>query len=519
MSEAAASVPAAFRGLAGLRRWPRVLVTLLAGAALTLAQAPVGFWPVFFVAWPVIVWLWWSRPGPWQAALTGWLVGFGMLVTGLYWIAEAFLVDIARHGWMIPFAIGGLAAGLALFWGAAFALARWIAPRPGPASVLALALALTLTELARTYVLTGFPWGLVAYGWMETPVAQMSALIGPHMLGLATVLAGGLLACAGRGQWTAILPAAMLVAGWQAGAQRLEAPVAEREDGFTVRVVQPNAPQREKWLPERIPVFYDRALELSTGGEFDVVVWPETAVPQRVETPAVQIRDRIYAWDDISRATDGRLALIGTRRVEPEPDWMNWYNSIALVGPDGIILDYYDKHSLVPGGEFLPFDRQMARLGLRSVATRTAGGFVPGPGPRTMAMPGLPRVQPIICYEAIFPHELGTDGPHADWIVQATNDAWFGASAGPWQHLAQARFRAIEQGLPLARAANTGISALVDPYGRIMQSLPIGEAGALEGVLPAPLAEPPYARSGDLPGLLLILAGLAGLLLRRRERD
>ncbi|QIK41851.1 apolipoprotein N-acyltransferase [Pontivivens nitratireducens] len=518
MNSDIASIPQAYRALAGLRRWGRFLVTLLAGASLTLSQQPWGFWPALLFGIPVIVWMWWARPGLKQAAFTGWTAGFGMLIFGLYWIAEAFLVDIARHGWMIPFVIGGLAAGLSLFWGAAFALARWIAPRPGVISVIVLALSVTAFEMARTYVLTGFPWGMIAYGWMDTPVAQLTAYVGPHMLNLVTLLIGGLLACNGRSGWPTIAAGTALLASWQIGATRLEQEVIPRPDGYTVRLVQPNAPQREKWLTDRIPVFYDRALAFTAGGDYDAVVWPETSVPQRIETPAVQIADRIYSWMDISRAAGGRPALIGTRSTEPEPDWINWYNALAVVGQDGAILASYAKHSLVPGGEFLPFDRTMSRLGLRSVASGTSGGFVPGPGPATIQIDGMPRVQPLICYEAIFPHELRTDGPRPEWIVQITNDAWFGKSSGPWQHLAQARYRAIEQGLPLARAANTGISAFVDPYGRLMQTLAIGEAGFLDGVLPTPIAAPLYARSGDLPGLVLLLAALSGFAASGRRR-
>ncbi|RED11781.1 apolipoprotein N-acyltransferase [Pontivivens insulae] len=516
----ASSVPALSRALDGLGRWPRFFVTLLAGAALTLAQAPWGVWPIYLLALPVLVWLWQGRTS-WQgAAWTGWAAGFGMMIVGLSWIHEAFLVDAARHGWMIPFAIGGLAGGLALFWAAGFALAhRLTTPqtRRGWHGILALATALTLFELARTYVLTGFPWGLIAYGWLDTPVAQMSALIGPHLLGFATLLMGGMLALSGKGQWPSLVAIGLFGLGWTMGQARLDTPIPEREEPFIVRVVQPNATQREKWTAEGMPVFYNRALDASRGGEYDVILWPETAVPQRIETPAVQVAGLIYAWQDIAQATDGRPALVGARRRVEEPGWANWYNSIALVAEDGRIAAHYDKHSLVPGGEFIPFDRQLSRLGLRGLAAGgTAGGFVPGDGPTTLEIEGLPRALPLICYEAIFPHELRVpDQPRAEWIAVVTNDAWFGTSSGPHQHLAQLRFRSIEQGLPAARAANTGISALIDPRGALLQSLAIGEQGFLEGPLPAAIAAPPYARGGDLPGLVLLLAVSAGLLVIR----
>ncbi|QPH55215.1 apolipoprotein N-acyltransferase [Pontivivens ytuae] len=515
----AATLPRPAARLAALSGRARLAVAAGLGATLTLAQAPVSFWPIFFLALPPILWLWSGAERVRASFWIGWAVAFGMFLSGLYWIAEAFLVDIARHGWIMPFAIGGLSAGLALFWGAAFALAHRLGGNRGPVGLVALIGALTLAEYARTYVLTGFPWGLVAYGWLETPLAQLSAHIGPHLLGAMTLAIGGFAAWRGRGQWPTLVAMALFLGGWMIGQTRIPEETALRDDGFTVRVVQPNATQREKWSREGMPVFYNRLIDASRGGDYDIVLWPEAAVPQRIETPAVQFHDLIYAWEDVSFATGGRPALVGANRIVEEPGWRSWHNSLALIGPGGEILDFYDKHHLVPGGEFMPFQRTVARWGIRGVASSImslGGGMSHGPGPMTMALGDLPRVTPLICYEAIFPHQVRPPGERSEWIAHVTNDAWFGSSAGPWQHLAQARFRAIEQGLPVARSANTGVSAVIDPYGRVVSSLGIGETGFVEEVLAAPLAEPAYPRTGDLPGMLLMLTALAGAGILRR---
>lgn len=505
----------------------RLALAALAGAALTAAQPPVFAWPLIFLAVPGLAWLLSRAPSGRAAFAVGWAAGGAYFLTGLYWVVEAFLVDIARHGWMAPFAVSGLAAGLGLFWAVAFRLAWGLAPRGWPLA-LALAAAWTLADYARAYVLTGFPWALTAYAWADTPVSQAAALFGPHVLGLLTLALAALPAAPWLGEArpprpralslaALALAAAAVFAAWDRGAARLAQPAPP--EGPVIRLVQPNAGQREKWRPEMIPVFFERLRDLSAPGPGEaapaLVIWPETAIPWLLERePEVR---RL-----IAESAGGASVLLGARRlVRDETPGRPWRNAMTVLGPDGEILGSYDKRHLVPFGEYVPLHGAARALGLGPMVGES-GGFGRGTGPARLSVPGLPDLVPRICYETIFPHAMPEAAPDRPrWIAQVTNDAWFGATAGPWQHFHQARMRAIEQGLPVARAANTGISAIIDARGRVVASLGLLEAGAVQAPLPGALPPTPYARLGDLPGmvaaaLLLLVCAVPGFLTRRR---
>ena len=444
--------------------------------------------------------------------LIGWSFGFGYFVTGLYWIGHAFLVDAARFAWMMPFAVTILPAFLGLFWGAAF----WAAARRWPAGwsrALVLAGWLTLVEYARANLLTGFPWGLPGYVWVETPIAQAAAWIGPFGLTLATLVLVALpvIGLAGRGvaaKAAGAVALAALAGLWAAGAMRTT-PVPVAADAPVLRVVQPNATQKLKWDPDWAPVFYRRLFDESLApahpalGPPDAVIWPETAVPF---VPA-EHPERLA---EIAEAGRGAPMILGALH-RPAPG-ARLSNSLVVVAEGGIAARY-DKHHLVPFGEYLPYPWFFATIGFQKLVP--GAGFEPGPGPRVLDLPGLPRFSPLICYEMIFPDEVVPEGERPGWLLQVTNDAWFGASGGPQQHLAQARFRAIEQGLPVVRAANTGISAHIDAYGRVLDALALGRDGRLDFRLSAPLEPTLYARLGDWPALALALA-LAALGSARR---
>jgi apolipoprotein N-acyltransferase len=514
-------------GLSGLgqslrvARRRRMATALAAGAALTLAQPPLGWWWAALPALALLAALWRAgaadaRPAR-RAFAVGWAAGTGFFLSGLWWIAEAFFVDAARHGWMAPFAIAGMAAGLALFWGAGFALAARAAgqgaTRGGLFAALALAGAWALAEYARSTVLTGFPWALPSYALSQSPLAQVGSLTGPHGLGFALLLCGlapGLLR--GRARAAAVAAAAGLIAlGWVWGAGREGAAPLAAPDAPVIRLVQPNAPQRDKWRPEMRRMFFERLITLSTpaGAPPALTVWPETAITWLLERePALRAR--------IADAAGGAVVLTGAQRVAPGADGTpEWRNAVQALGPDGAVIAAYDKHHLVPFGEYLPLGGLMAKLGLGALA---GGSFGAGPGPALMTLPGLPPIQPQICYETIFPAEILTGADRPALIVQVTNDAWFGASAGPRQHFQQARMRAIEQGAPVARAANTGISAMIDAHGRVVAAIGLNRAGMIEA--PLPPAAPPtlYARTGDLPWVALIAAlGALGAWAARRR--
>lgn len=494
----------------------RLGLAAAAGLLLTLAQPPVSAWPLLFLALPGLILLLLRAGGAAAAGWTGWAAGAAYFGSCLWWVAEAFFVDAARHGWMAPFAVAGLGGGLALFW----ALPFWAVARlrlAGPAAALALAGLWTLSEYARAHVLTGFPWGLVAYAWVETPVAQVASLTGPHGLGLPTLLAGmAPAALFAGGAWRRLVPLLLAAAAaggaWSWGAVRLAVPAPQRPDGIVVRLVQPNAPQEEKWDEAKALFFLRRQLD-ATAAPADprpgAVIWPETAVPWLPEGDP-ELRRAVAA------AATGVPVILGARRLETAGAARRWLNALFLLAPDGSVAATYDKHHLVPFGEYVPFAALFDRLGLTPVV---GAGFAAGPGPRVLEAAGVPAFLPLICYEAIFPHQMRADR-RPDWLVQITNDAWFGSSAGPWQHFAQARMRAIEQGLPLARSANTGISAMIDPFGRVTAQLPLLTHGFADAPLPAALPATPYARTGDVPWMLMpiflvVIAVTLGSVFRR----
>lgn len=496
--------------------WGGPVLALSCGCLLALAQPPLSWAWALFLGLPPLLWLLEGAARGRGAFLRGWAAGVGFFGLGLFWIVEPFQVDPETFGWMAPFALVGMAGGLALFWGAGFALARATRLTGAPLAV-ALACVLGLLEVARSYVLTGFPWALTAYAWIETPAIQALALVGPFGLS-ALALIAGLLPGAKLGRFgragSCALAAALVAAGWGWGAWRLAQPVTPRAESLLVRLVQPNAEQRLKWRPDMQTLFFERQLAATRADPRpDVVIWPETAVPFVLDYAP-------YAQAEIAAAARGAPVILGVERIEAGGTGERWFNSLAVLGPGGAPLAIYDKHHLVPFGEYVPLGGLLARLGPR-VATLTTRGFTPGPGPARISVPGVPPFLPLICYEAIFPQAMRPPGGRPDWLVQVTNDAWFGDLSGPYQHLAQARARAIEQGLPLARSANTGVSAMIDPHGRIVARLPLGEAGHVDATLPATLPATVYSQIGDLPPIIAILIalGLTVYNFRRSVRD
>ena len=515
-NSAALAVPRRWISLGRLRLFA---VGALAGLGQAPFDLPVVALPAFAAA--IVLALGDGCP-PRDAARRGWWAGFGYFLLTLHWIVDPFFVDPARDGWMAPFALLALPGGLALFWAGAFGAAAWLAPGAGPGRRgLALALTFTLAEMLRAVLFTGFPWAMPATIWVETPLRLLASWIGPHGLNLLTLLAAAGLAgaWAGRGRARLLPLAAALAlvgAGGLIGRALLDAVPASPPAGAPViRLVQPDAPQELKWRPDMIGVFWQRQLDLSaapvTGSSAArpaAVIWPEVALPYVLgDRPEL---DRLIV--DLAQAP----VLVGAQRFAGP----RLLNSLVVLDREGDTAALYDKHHLVPFGEFVPGGALAAELGLEGLATDALGGFSAGPGPAVLDLSrlGLGRVLPLICYEAIFPRNAVVPGPRPDWIVQITNDSWFGSFAGPQQHLAQARMRAVEQGLPLARVAQTGISAMIDPAGRITGQIPLHTAGALDAALPAPLPPTPYARWMDAPLHALLALALLVLLIDRRRR-
>jgi len=487
--------------LKGLRR--AGFATIL-GALSVLAFAPVHAWPVLFLAFGALVWLLdgccAQREGLWQrlkcARLVGFWFGFGYFLAGLYWIAEAFLVEPWRHGWLLPFVMTAMPGGMALFYAAACVLAMilWL---PGAGRIFALAIAFGLAEFARGHVLTGLPWNLVGYGLLATlPLMQLAALFGVYALSLLAVLLftspAAIFAPAGTrlagGKGTAALAALLVLlfgVGYVWGERRL-ASAPHDSTGLRLRIVQANIDQADKWRPENSAEIFTDYLDLTKSAGLDgvnIVIWPETAVP-------FLLADTPEALTDIGDALpDGTSLLVGSARLaeekdsQSEPSAPRIYNSLLVVDDQGRVRGSYDKIHLVPLGEYLPFQDFLESLGFMQL-TGVRGGFSSGTGSPLLAVPGAPLARPLICYEIIFPDEIASRGARPGWLLNVTNDAWFGSSAGPYQHFHQAQVRAIEQGLPVARAANTGISAVIDPYGRILAEIGLGEQGVIDTDLP-----------------------------------
>ena len=527
--------------------WSQAGAALLSGAIGALALPPYNFWPALLVTFSCYVWLidgtYTDQRGARRsiaaalrrAAWIGWWFGFGFFLAGLYWIGYAFLVDAAHFAWLIPFIALLLPGGLALFISASTVLARvfWSA---GPGRLLATALSFVMFEWLRGHVLTGFPWNLMGYTWAGTlEVLQVTSVIGIYGLSLLTVLAAVTPAavwgpCArsagfsGRCLWSAPAAGALCFCLlWLGGAWRLERSPTVFVDDISLRLVQPSVPQAEKWRPENRRRIFDQYLSLTTGPGFETVthvIWPETAVPIALESSPptlVEIGQMLGA---------DRVLISGSVRWERDlvTGENHPFNALhVLRAPNAsnelqnIINATYNKVHLVPFGEYLPMSAFLEWIGVQQLAFGSGSGFAAGPGLVVLDVPGAPAMAPLICYEIIFPGAAIARGTSPGWIVNLTNDAWFGDTSGPRQHLNMAQVRAIETGVPVIRSANTGISAIIDSYGRIIKGLALNVPGVLDGGLPGVAPVTFYRRWGDLPfvGLFLGFAVLGFAMTRR----
>ena len=524
--------------------WRRVLVAAIAGLVAGLSAPPIYLFPALFLGMTALVWILDGvrasadnrRQAAWSALLAGWAFGFGYFAPNLYWVAEAFLVEAEAFAWMIPFVVVLFPLGLGVFFGlaAAAAIVVWSA---GAARILALAVALALAEWLRGHVLTGFPWISLGYaaGALEG-LEQSAAFVGLYGVTLFVVLIAAVPAVlaepedaapGGTVRQAATVGLAALVTAmvWLGGSFRLPGQPSPSHDEIILRIVQPNIPQVRKWDPRYRRENFATLLQLSdmatspeTEGAKDVtaVIWPESSIPFLIEANP---RARTQIADMLPQ---GVKLLFGALRLAPEHlargQSTAVRNSMLAFDSEGRTVAEYDKFHLVPFGEYLPLASVLEPLGLRKLVTLPSG-FVPGPGPRTLTVPGLPPASILICYEVIFAGSVTGGGERPGWLLNITNDAWFGRSIGPKQHYAQARMRAIEEGLPVVRAANTGISAVIDPFGRTVKALPLGRQGVLDSKLPRPIPPTLYARYGDLTFLLMVcLAGL-GMIFFRQGRN
>lgn len=485
----------------------RVALPFLIGAMAGLGHPPFDLWFVTVLAFSA-GFLRLQRVKTVRSAVElGLWFGTGYFAMSLHWIVEPFFVDPWRHGWMAPFAIVLLSMGLAIFWAAAFGLAKRLSPLAWTVVPV-----LTLAELLRAYVLTGFPWAMPSYVLLEQWSGQGAAWIGSHGMNLvvfavAWVASWGI---AKRNLGVSALPILgfVLLAVPMPDADPTGAATEARP---IVRLVQPNAPQHQKWDPDYSGLFFERLVRFSAQGAErpDLIVWPETAVP-------VLLNYADETLNIISRSARGTPVVLGINRFEGRL----LYNAAVLLDAQGQIAATYDKHHLVPFGEFIPLGDLLGQMGITGLASRNGEGFSAGPGPEVMDLGALGQALLLICYEAVFPQDVRGVAQRPSFILHLTNDAWFGNFSGPFQHLAQARIRAIESGLPVLRAANTGVSAAIDARGRVVQSLPLNTDGFLDVALPKPHSATLYWQIGDMPvaiAALLLLAG-AGFGRIKRKR-
>lgn len=519
--------------------WRRAMIAAVAGAVGALGLAPLGWWPVLVVPLAIAVWLLDGIAAPhwparlWHAFCDGWFWGLGYFVAGLWWLGAAFLVEADKFAWAMPLGVLGLPSVLAIFTGLGFALASsvWTA---SPWRIVSLAGALGLSELARANLFTGFPWN--AFGQIIAEnlyLAQSASLVGLHGLTILAVLIASAPAVAlspaasASGRPVMILAGLLLVGMAGYGLWRIPATPAPLLADIRLRIMQPNLAQDEKFHPEIAREIIDRYLAISdratsprTLGMQDAthLIWPESAFPLLIaRTP--------WALQRLTVALPSGTTLItGAARAGVQlPGESNppIHNSIHVITRAGGVLASYDKHHLVPFGEYLPapFEALIRAVGLRQFVAMP-GGFTPAPLRRLLSVPGLPPVAGAICYEAIFPGAImpHVEGERPGVILNVTNDAWFGRTPGPWQHLNQARLRAIEEGMPLVRAANTGVSAVIDSHGRTIAQLGLGVDGIIDSGLPVAIGPTTFSRVGHVVTWCAIVLALAvGALLRRRQ--
>ena len=486
-----------------------MLACFSAGAFAVLAMPPIGFFPILLFCLPVFYILGCERaPTLRSGFMRAWAFGAGYFIFGLYWISYALFVDFEKFKWVLPFSLMIGPAAFALLYGLIPPFAHIFKKlRCHPA--LAFVISFSAIEYVRGHVLTGFPWNLIGYSWDHVlPLMQISAWIGIYGLTALTIF-WSLTPMFWRQRTLRVLSITSFMLCLFYGLIVTQAEV--KNTPHLIRIVQASIPQDMKWDGDAEWRNLEKHITLSkqateNGDKITAVIWPETAV-----TTDMQLFPEVARYigsqlppDSIGLLGNLRFTL-NTTKSAPE----KYFNSLSVLNKKGDVLATYDKHHLVPFGEYIPF-RDKIKLTPLALVVSGFGDFTAGTGARTIRpVTGFPAFSPLICYEVIFPAHSLDPNDRPEWLVNVTNDAWYGHTAGPYQHLSISRVRAIETGLPLARAANNGISAMIDPYGRVLKSLPLDAVDVIDAKLPAALSAPLYQRIGDLAVLIILLAFLA----------
>ena len=453
--------------------WLKMFIMFLVGVIAGLGQAPFNLPVLTLMSFALILWLVHEPKQKFNFTL-GWIFGCGYFGISLAWIVQPFFVDIWSTGWMAPFALSLMSMLLGLFWAVALSTARGLYP-------LFSCVLICLAEISRTYFFSGFPWALIGYIWVDTPLYQLAAFVGPHGMTLATLLLSSCLAFF-PWRYRAVLVFCVLILPLF---PEIKGPIAS-DASAVVRLVHPNVEQTQKWDPEFQEEIFQRHLEFSRSEPFvDLIVWPETSVYSPIET----------VKKEISTAANGAHVVVGyQRRLENNLI----YNTLGVLSPDGVLRSQYDKNRLVPFGEYVPFGELLKKVGIKNFAISDGHGFSKGPGPEIFSVNRIGKIQPLICYEGIFPQFVGRAKFRPDLLILITNDAWFGSHQGIAQHFFQARARTIELGLPMVRVANRGISTVIDASGAFGNFLSIQDEGYLDISIPPKRSPTFYFQYGEL---------------------
>jgi apolipoprotein N-acyltransferase len=513
-------------------KWQARLLAFGLGVLYVGAQAPLFLWPTALIALTGLVWLLdgaAKTTGPKRAgAFIGWYFGFGQFLAGMYWIGSAFLERGAAYVPLMPFAVLALAAGLALFWmlGGLICLRLWSRDN---SRVLVFALVFFAMEWLRGHIFTGLPWNLPGLIWpaggIVSQTASWAGVWGLSLFTLFAFSAPAALTWSRNGAVGRAIPSGLafllFAVLFGSGLSRLADAEDKMVPNVRLRVIQAQIDQSEKWDPANEQKVIDQYLDLSSApglARITHLVWPEGALP-------ILLLERPDVLEQMAvRFADGPVLLTGaTRREVGDNNEILFRNSLvalSFVRGNPALEMVYDKHHLTPFGEYLPFGRQLAASGIKAL-TPLGGGFTPGPEAVVTPIPQAPMGAPQICYEAIFSGFTPNTPDRPEWIINVTNDSWFGPTSGPWQHVQQARYRAIEQGVPVVRSASSGISGVIDAYGRQVAGAPSGTNAFIDAQLPKALPGTVFASFSGLAVFLwlALVFGVSLLQMRRTAKN